>query len=147
MSKFIQALLVGVFFTFIYDYLLFLGMFLHYIKPNEIPEYYNILFADHQNYLYILLSVIFIGFVSTYLKQKVLSFALIFALLLLSASALIPTIGKALAKSVLYSADQRLQDDRYIYKGETYYEGREIIYFYDEDLQKMINIQKKDLKK
>ena len=147
MSKLVQALLVGIVFTFIYDYLLFLGIFLHYIKVYEIPEYYNVLFADHQNLLFIIPSILIIGYASTYLKQKNFSFAIVFGALLLSGSALIPFVGHALGKNVLYKADQRLQDGRYIYKGETYYEGRKIIYFYDDELQKMINIPKKDLKK
>lgn len=147
MIKFIQALLVGMFLTFIYDYLLFLGIFLHYIKAFEIPEYYNVLFADHQNIFILTPSIIILGFLTTYLKQHILSFSIVFVLLFMSASTLIPSVGEALGKYVLYKDNQRLQDERYIYKGEIYYEAREVIYFYDEDLQKMIHIQKKDLKK
>ena len=146
MTKLFQALLTGIFFTFIYDYLLFLGMFLHYIKYYEIPEYYNVLFAEHQNIFYIIPSVIIIGFVTTYLNSKKLAFALIFSLLLLSASTLIPTLGFKLGQMVLSKESARYQDNRYVYKGTLYYEGRKKLYLFDEDLQKMITISKKDLK-
>ena len=55
MNKLFQAFLTGVFFTFILDFFLFLGIFLNYIKYYEIDLYYNILFADHQNiYIYLI---------------------------------------------------------------------------------------------
>ena len=54
MSKLIQALLTGIFITFILDFFIFLGIKQNYIDFYEIDVYYNILFADHQNIFYIL---------------------------------------------------------------------------------------------
>jgi len=49
MSKIVQMILSGMFFTFILDFFLFLGVKETYIDSHGIKLYYNILFADNQN--------------------------------------------------------------------------------------------------
>ena len=49
MSKSVQALLSGLFITFLLDFFLFLGIFQNYIRVHEIDLYYNILFVDNQS--------------------------------------------------------------------------------------------------
>ena len=145
MSKLIQALLTGIFITFILDFFIFLGIKLNYIDFYEIDIYYNILFADHQNIYIFTLSSIILGLMSTYLQNKKIVFIIISLLAILSLSTLIQDIGNSLGKSMLMSKNHTLKSQKHIYMGDIYYDGRDTITFYDYELKKMITLQKKDL--
>jgi len=145
MSKAVLALFVGIFVTFILDFFLFLGIYLNYIKPNEIDVYYNIVFADNQNIFYYLISTIFYALSLMYIpdvKTKMLIVGTSFALILIM---LIPSVSVSLAESALMQKGARFQDARYIYKGDIYYNGRDKIYIYDNEVSKMLIINKKDI--
>ncbi len=145
MSKFFQALLTGMFFTFLLDFFIFLGIKQNYIDLYEIDLYYNILFADHQNiYLFVFMALI-LGFVVTYLNKTKISISLIGLLSILALLTLVPSIGESLGKSLLMSKNTTLQTNKYTFHGDIYYDGRKQITFYDNELQKMIVLDKKDL--
>jgi len=141
MSKLIQALLTGVFFTFILDFFLFLGIFENYIKKYNIDLYYNILFADHQN-IYIFLFITFcIGFLIIYIGKKTALFSLSL-LFLISFSSLIPSIGYFIGEALLMKKNTTLYTKKFRYHGDLYYNGRKTITFYDYELKKVIIIDK-----
>ncbi len=147
MNKLFQAFLTGVFFTFILDFFLFLGIFLNYIKYYEIDLYYNILFADHQNiYIYLIFSF-FIGWIIIYLNNNKISVIILGVLSALSLSTLIPSIGYDAGELMLMKKNMSYQDSRFTYHGDVYYDGREQITFYDNGLKKIILLDKKELKK
>ena len=145
MSKFIQALLAGALFTFICDFFIFLGIKLHYIDRYEIDVYYNVLFADHQSLVVFTLSTLIFGLIIIYTNIKI---ALPIALLALgvSFSALIPSLGEEMAKTLLMQKDVRLSDETHHYIGDIYYNGRKQITFYDKEIDKMIILDKSRLK-
>jgi len=145
MSKFVQAFLSGVFFTFILDFFIFLGVKENYIDFYEINLYYNILFADNQN-IYIFTSVsLMLGAIIIYVKNNKISVILTSILFLLSASTLIPTIGHKVGQELFMKKNITLKDNRYTYIGDIYYEGRRDITMYEYELQKIITIKKIDL--
>lgn len=145
MSKLFQALLTGVFFTFILDGFLFIGILVHYINAYDIPVYYNILFADHQCWLLFGLLSLILGFVSIYLNNTKIKILILSIFFVLTALSLIPTIGNTLGQAMLMKKAQTLKDNRYTYYGDIYYEGRDFYYFYDDELQKFITLKKKDI--
>ncbi|WP_372998921.1 hypothetical protein [Sulfurimonas sp.] len=145
MTKFFQAFLTGIFFTFLLDFFIFLGIKQNYIDFYEIDLYYNILFADHQNiYIYMLVSAL-IGFIVTYINNTKLSLIVIGFLSVLSLSTLIPTIGHGLGEMLLMKKNITYKDSKYTYIGDVYYDGRAKITFYDYELKKTIFLNKKDL--
>jgi len=145
MSKVIQALLSGIFFTFILDFFLFLGIKENYIDYYNIKVYYNILFADHQNiYIFFLLSAI-LGYITIYLNNKV-ALAVIGVLFFATASTLIPAVGKSVGQKILMKKNVTLHTDKFSYRGDIYYEGRREITFYDYDLKKVIILNKNEIK-
>ncbi len=145
MSKIVQALLTGIFITFILDFFIFLGIKQNYIDFYEIDLYYNILFADHQNiYLFVLSSTV-LGFMVTYIKNNKLNALIVSFLFLLSLLTLFHDIGHTLGKDILMTKNTTLQSSRYTYHGDIYYDGREKVTFYDNELQKIIILNKKDL--
>jgi len=145
MTKFIQAFLTGIFFTFLLDFFIFLGIKHHYIDFYEIDLYYNILFADHQNiYIFIITSAL-IGFIFTYINNIKLSLIVIGSLSILSLSTLIPSIGHSIGEMILMKKNVIYKDSKYTYIGDVYYNGRTKITFYDYELKKTIFLNKKDL--
>jgi hypothetical protein len=145
MSKIFQAFLTGAFFTFILDFQFFLGIKLNYIDRYEIDEYYNILFADHQNLLYIIPLVILIGFVTTYPKTPKIALIVLAALFAITLLVFIPSVGERVGADLFQEKDVRYQDGRYHYKGTLYYESRQKVTLFDEELQRLITLDKKDL--
>jgi hypothetical protein len=145
MSKFLQALLSGMFFTFILDFFLFLGIKFHYIDYYEIDLYYNILFADHQSLWIFLFFTVVIGYVTLYTNIK-LALIVVGSLFVLSFSTLISPIGKAVGAYILSKEDVVLQTSRFSYHGNIIYDGRKKITFYDTDLQKIITLDKERIK-
>lgn len=146
MIKFVQAFLTGIFFTFLLDFFLFLGMKLNYIDFHEIDVYYNIFFWDHQNIIIYLITSAVLGFIVTYIDNIKLSVTVLSLLSIMALSTLIQSVGYSVAEMLLMKKNVTLTDSRYNYSGDIYYEGREIITFYDYELQKIILLNKKDLK-
>ncbi|MDA7818294.1 hypothetical protein N9A28_08910 [Sulfurimonas sp.] len=146
MSKIIQALLTGMFFTFFLDFFLFLGIKINYIDLYEIDLYYNILFADHQNiYLFMTLSVIF-GYLVIYVKNSKVSISVIGFLSILVLSTLIEDVGNKVGEDLLMSKDRVLRVGKFNYEGDIVYNGRNKISFYDYQLKKIITLDKNKLK-
>lgn len=145
MSKFVQAFLSGVFFTFFLDFFLFLGMKLNYIDYYDIDLYYNPFFADNQNlYIYLIFTLLF-GFLITYLENVKLNFIIIGGLLVLSLTTLIEPVGHKIASMLFMQENVTLQSKRFVYNGDIYYNGRTTISFYDYELKKMITLKKEEL--
>ena len=146
MSKLVQAFLSGIFFTFFLDFFLFLGMKLNYIDYYNIDLYYNPFFADNQNiYIYMFFTFVF-GLLITYIENTKLNLIIIGGLLALSLTTLIHPIGHSLASTMFMQKNVTLYSDRFVYKGDIIYDGRTTISFFDYELNKMITLQKKDLK-
>jgi len=147
MIKLFMAFLIGVITTFIVDFFLFLGIWLNYIKPNEIEVYFNVLFADHQNLLIFLIPSILTGFIFIYIENKKLTIFTIVSLTILAILPLFKPLGKSLGEELLMKKGVTYNDKRFSFYGDVYYDGREKITFYDYELKKMILLKKKDLLK
>jgi hypothetical protein len=146
MSKLIQSILTGMLMTFILDFFIFLGIFLHYIKKNEIDIYYNILFIDHQDMIiYFSLSFI-LGILVIYINNTKFSFMIIISLAIVSFSSLIPSIGENIGERLLMKKNVTFHNEKYSFHGDMYYNGRKQIVFYDYELKKTIILEKKDIK-
>lgn len=145
MSKFFQAFLTGIFFTFILDFFLFLGIKLNYIDFYNIDLYYNILFADHQNiYIYMIFSA-FIAYLAIYLKNNKTGAIIIATLFAIVSLSLIKPIGHSLGEYMLMTKNTTLHDSKHTFIGDIYYNGRKKITFYDYELKKVIILDKNRL--
>ncbi|QOP40879.1 hypothetical protein [Sulfurimonas marina] len=145
MSKLLQALLSGMFFTFILDFFLFLGIKLNYIDYYEIDLYYNILFADNQSAILFFLFSLIIGYITLYTNIKLALYSVGF-LFVLSFSTLIAPIGKSVGTFLLAKEDVTLQTSRFSYHGDILYNGREKVTFFDKELNKIIILNKNKIK-
>ncbi|HIC12366.1 MAG TPA: hypothetical protein EYO75_03150 [Sulfurimonas sp.] len=144
MSKVVQAFLSGIFFTFILDFFLFLGVFENYIKAKEIDVYYNILFADHQSLLIFLFFSIILGYITLY-KETKLSLIVIGTLSIISLSTLIPPIGSTLGEALLMKTDVEIHMIKYSYSGDILYDGRDKITFNDSKFKKVLHLDKNQI--
>lgn len=141
MTRLVQAFLSGIFFTFILDFFIILGVKINYIDPHGIDVYYNILFADHQNIFVFLFFTIIIGYLITYSTTKIalISITMMFVL---AFSTLIPPIGLRVGEALLMQKDATIRTDKFSYHGDIYYNGRKKITFYDYKLKKVIILDK-----
>jgi hypothetical protein len=145
MSKVFQALLSGMFFTFILDFFLFLGIKMNYIDTLNIDLYYNILFADHQNIFLFLIFTIFLGYITLYLSHKI-SLIVLGSLFLLVFATLLQPIGYFMGEMLLMSKNTTLQTEKFSYTGDLYYAGRTKLYLHDYRLDKIIILDKNKIK-
>jgi len=141
MSRLVQSILSGVFFTFILDFFIILGVKINYIEVHKIDVYYNNLFADHQNIFVFLFFTMIIGYLISYSSTKaaLISIGMVF---LVSFSTLIPPIGYKIGETLLTQKDTTIRTERFSYHGDIYYNGRKKITFYDYKLKKVIILNK-----
>ncbi len=140
-SKLGSAFLAGMFFTFFLDFFFILGLFLNYIQAQEIDVYYNVLFADHQNIFLYAIGVIVFGYLFLFYKTKVavIVFIVSFAVVNLTQ---IPSVGKSVGEMILAQENKIISSGKHTYIGTVIYEGREKFWFYDDELQEIITIEK-----
>ena len=145
MNKLLLALLTGMLITFIADFFLFLGLKLNYFDFYEIEIYYNVLFADNQNFiLYFFLSIIF-GSVVIFIANNKLTLMMLSMVTLLAIAPLFSSVGKKLGSYMFMKKDKTYRDAKHTFVGDVYYDGRTTIHFYDKELNKMILLQKNKL--
>lgn len=145
MTKLVQALFSGIFFTFLLDVFLFVGIKIHYIDYHNIDLYYNILFADNQNIYIFSFFTFLIGFVVTYLDNVKISITIVGSFFLIVSATFIAPIGRSGGEFILMQKNITLKDNKYTYIGDSYYTGRKSITFYDYELKKVIILDKQRL--
>lgn len=141
-SKVITAFVTGVFFAFFLDFFFILGLFLNYIKAQDIDIYYNVLFADHQSFFLFFTLAGFLGYLFIFFKNSKIAVLVFFALLLLVNLTQIPFIGKGVGEMMFAKENQIVSSGKQTFIGTLVYEGRNKIWFEDDELQKTIIIQK-----
>lgn len=147
MSKLILALLTGMFVTFIVDFFLFLGLKLNYFNYYNIDIFYNVLFADNQNALiYFSFSIIF-GSIIIFINNNKLTIFMLIILSIIAIAPLFSSVGEELGRAMFMQKDKIYHDAKHTFVGDVYYDGRTTIHFYDNELQRIIILQKKDLRK
>lgn len=147
MSRWIQAFLSGVLITFVLDFFLFLGVFLHYINFHKIDLYYNILFADNQNgFIFCALSVLF-GLIFRYVENSKIIMSVITLPFFLVLLTLIEPIGKDVGERIFMKKNITLQSAKFSYTGDLLYEGRETIFLYSYKYEKILKLSREELKK
>ncbi len=145
MSKAVQALLSGIFFTFILDFFLFLGIKFNYIDKLGIEIYYNVLFADHQNFILFFLISIIIGWLIVYSKNLFFKLTIMTLLFILALSTLLEPIGFRVGKALFMRENVTLHNKKFTFRGDIYYIGRKKITFHDKELNKTILLNKDEI--
>jgi len=141
--KLATAFLAGVFFTFFLDFFFILGLFLNYIQAQEIDVYYNILFADHQSYFLFFSGVVVFGYLFIFFpstKFASIIFGVCFAIVNLTQ---IPDIGFYMGQMMFEKDNQVIHEGTHQYIGKIVYEGRDTTWFYEDELNKIIEIKHK----
>jgi len=145
MSKIVQMILSGMFFTFILDFFLFLGIKENYIDTHGIQLYYNILFADNQNIYVFTIFTLLIGYIVMYLSNKT-AIIIVSTLFALTVSTLIPPVGEMTGEMLFMKKNITINTDKFSYHGNLLYVGRKNIDFYDYELKKVIILDKNKIK-
>jgi len=139
--KLVTAFLAGAFFTFFLDFFFILGLFLNYIQAQDIDVYYNVLFADHQSYLLFFTGVVIFGYLFIFFPSTrfaTIAFGVCFAFVNLTQ---IPSIGFYMGQVMFEKENQIITEGEYQYIGKIVYEGRKITWFYEDELNRIIEIK------
>lgn len=142
MTKLFTAFIVGAFFTFFLDFFLILGVFSNYIKAHEIDVYYNVLFADHQSLWLYFVGIVVFGYLFIFFKNTKIAtiiFGVCFALVNLTQ---ISFIGESVGEMMLEEKNKIISQGVHTYIGTIVYEGRDTIWFHDDELGKIITFNK-----
>lgn len=141
-NKVITAFFTGVFFAFFLDFFFILGLFLNYIKAQDIDIYYNVLFADHQDFFLFFTVAGLLGYLFIFFRNSKIAVLIFFAALVLVNLTQIPSIGKGVGEMLFSKENQIISSGKQTFIGTLVYEGRDKIWFRDDELQKIITIQK-----
>lgn len=144
-SKLGSAFLAGMFFTFFLDFFFILGIFLNYIQAQGIDVYYNVLFADHQSFILFFSGVLVFGYLFLFFRSTKIAaiiFAICFTIVNLTQ---IPSIGHDVGAMLLAQEDKVITVGSHTYIGTIVYKGRDTVWFYDEELEKIITFKKEEV--
>ena len=141
MSKVFQAILSGMFVTFILDFFLFLSVDLHYIKKHEIDIYYNILFADNQNFILFFALSFFLGYLIIYTSNRI-ALSVVGVFTILTFATLIESVGERAGEALFMRKGVHIKTDKFSYYGDIYYKGRAFVTFYDYNFKKVLKLDK-----
>jgi hypothetical protein len=138
----ITAFFTGVFFTFFLDFFFILGLFLNYIRAQDIDIYYNVLFADHQSFVLFFTAAAFFGYLFIFLKNSKIAVIVFFAALALVNLTQIPSIGKGVGEMMFAKENKIIFSGKHTYIGTLVYRGRDKIWFKDDELNAIITFDK-----
>ncbi len=144
-SKLATAFLAGVLFTFFLDFFFILGIFLNYIKAQDIDVYYNILFADHQNFIVFFSGALVFGYLLLYVKRTKIPAIILSLCFIIVNLTQIPSIGYDVGEMLLAEEDKVIRLGTHTYIGTLVYEGRDTVWFYDEELDKIVTFKKEEI--
>lgn len=140
-SKLGSAFFAGMFFTFFLDFFFILGLFLNYIQAQEIDVYYNVLFADHQNIFLYAAGVIIFGYLFLFYNTKRAVIIFVTSLVVVNLTQ-IPSVGKYVGQMMFSQENKIISSGKHTYIGTIVYEGRDKLWFYDDELKEIITLEK-----
>ncbi len=140
-TKLVTAFITGVFFTFFLDFFFILGLFLNYIQAQEIDVYYNVLFADNQNIFIYMIGVIIFGYLFIFFKNTKIAASVFLLSLIVVNLTQIPSVGKSVGSSLFQEDNKIINRDKHQYIGHIVYRGRYTVWFYDDELENIIEFK------
>jgi hypothetical protein len=142
--KIINGFVFGLAMVLMVDFLIFIGLKLHYFDALEIKEFFNIYFYDNQPFLLVGVCALLLGGAMLYtpLYRWIQGFYLI--LLLASLSALYQPIGYSLGEKFFTKKDAKFAVGSQQFKADLLYEGRYYYYIKRDGIDRTIRISKED---
>jgi hypothetical protein len=126
--KLFNALFFGAVFVLLLDFLIFVGLKLNYFDYYGIDIYFNTLFADNQQWLFLFIAAIMLGYAMLYLRGNAFFDRIYILLVLLSALTFYPPIGKALGERLFMQKDRKVTLLGKPMRVDILYVGRDRIY-------------------
>lgn len=144
--KIVNGFVFGLAMVLMIDFLVFIGLKLHYFDALEIKEFFNIYFFDNQPFLLVGVSALILGGAMLYapLYRWIQGFYLV--LLITSVSALYQPIGFTLGEMFFTKKDVEFSLGSQRFKGDLLYEGRRHFYIKRDGIDRVITLSKKDAK-
>jgi len=143
--KIVNGFVLGLALVLLVDFLVFIGLKLHYFDALEIAEYFNIYFFDHQPFVLLGIGALILGVGVLYTPFAKLFWWGYLATLCVSAFALVEPVGRGLGKTFFLKENQQFQVGSVRFVGDLLYEGRHAIYVKRPDVKHTIRLLKTDV--
>lgn len=144
-AKIVNGFIIGLALVLMFDFLIFIGLKLHYFDARDIVEYFNIYFFDNQPYLLLAISALAFGITMLYTRFTRRVQMIYLFMLGLSALALFEPVGKALGEQFFLVENQQFRVGSTRFRADLLYEGRHSLYLKRDDIDHTIRILKKDI--
>ncbi len=145
MIKLISSFIFGLMLVLPLDFLIFIGLKIHYFDFYKIDEYFNIYFWDAQSFLLIFSLCFVLGFFVLY--SPIRKFVRIFYLTILIACfvSLFKPISRNIGLVMFSKKALNCKLGKQQFQADLLYEGRKNYYLKREGIKKTIKIPKKNL--
>ena len=144
--KIVNGFILGLALTLMVDFLVFIGLKLHYFDALKITEYFNIYFFDHQSFVLLGISALFFGIGVLYTPFAKLFWWGYLVFLGVSSLALMEPVGRSLGEAFFLQENQQFQVGNVRFVGDLLYEGRHAIYVKRPEIEHTIRIVKSDVR-
>ncbi|MBE0495127.1 MAG: hypothetical protein IBX45_01820 [Campylobacterales bacterium] len=143
--KLVNGFILGLVLVLMVDFLVFIGLKLHYFDALGIAEYFNVYFFDHQPFVLLGVCSLALGFGMLYTRfAKKIQWAYL-VVLGLSGLSLVEPVGMALGEQFFLKPDQQFRIGTSVFRADLLYEGRHAIYVQRADIANTIRILKTDV--
>jgi hypothetical protein len=144
-AKIVNGFILGLALVLMFDFLIFIGLKLHYFDAHNIVEYFNIYFFDNQPYWLLATSALVFGVTMLYTRFTKRVQMIYLVVLGLSALTLFEPIGKAAGEQFFRVENQQFRVGSIRFRADLLYEGRHALYLKRDDIDHTIRILKKDV--
>jgi len=144
--KVMNGFVFGLALVLMIDFLIFIGLKLHYFDALNIKEYFNIYFFDNQPFALIGLSALLLGTAMLYAPLYRWVQGVYLVLLIASMGALYQPIGRSLGEMFFTKKDVEFVLGKQRFKADLLYEGRRDFYIKRDGIERVIKISKEDAK-
>jgi hypothetical protein len=145
--KIINGFVFGLALVLMIDFLIFIGLKLHYFDPLDIKEFFNIYFFDNQPFLLVGACAIILGGTMLYAPLYRWVQGLYLVLLIISTGALYQPIGYSLGEMFFTQKETEFILGSQRFKADLLYEGRRYFYIKRDGIERTIKISKEDAKR
>ncbi len=143
-NRIFNSFFIGFILYLLLDFLFFIGIKNSYLDAYGIKEYYNVLFVDHQNYIFMFFASLVFGYlIATKKYAKVFTYFYIL-MIFLSLLTLYPPIGEKISKMIFEKKSISFRIGKIKFKGDILYKGRKCTYIYRKDINKVIKLKNSD---
>lgn len=144
-ARVLNTFFLGIAFVSIVDFLLFISFKINYFDVYGIKEYFNIIFVDNQNFYFLSIFSLIVGYLLFYAPFSKIFLRIYIFIVALSFISLYEPIGTELSKQFFLKPNLSFQVGSTRFQADLLYQGRNFTYLFRKDLNKTVKLKNSDL--